>query len=246
MLNIDEKRLKDFLEKNKSKIGFQKINVLPVIISFLSTLVTFMCKEDYPNTFVEVLMIVVVLCSLLYTVYVIVSSSIKKYNYTSLYYDIELLDDDKAHFFNIIVQKYNNKSGKYLTFFSSPWGCNLFPNYKSTAKYADTEPPTEFEIENICKLYKKDTGIHITKKDITYKGYLHDYKYSPNDKVNKHYVFRFFYIEKEPADNISDKGFEYAGKKYFWMTISDMQKNKKIMKNNKNVVDYVKSFTTLS
>lgn len=246
MLKLDEGKLKDLLEKNRTKIGFQKISVLPVVISFLSTLITFLCKDDYPFLFVKVLMIVVVVTSFLYTIYVVVSGITNNYNYESLYYDIETLDDNKAHFFNIIIQRYSNRSGKFLTFYSNPWKCKLFPNYKSISKYKDSDPPTTEELANIRKLYQKDTGIVISEKDIQYKGLIHDFKYSPNDKVNKHYIFRFFLIDKDPADNISDVEFEYAGKKYYWVTISDMLKDRKIIKNNKKVVDYVKSFTTLS
>lgn len=245
MIKIDESKLKEYLEKNKSKIGFQKVNLFPVIISFLSTLVTFFCRDSYPSKFVEVLMIIVVVSSFTYTVCMIISNLISRYNHTSLYYDIEALDDEKAHFFNIIVQKYNNRTGRILTFYSDSWKCKLLPNYKSLSKYKDSEQPTKEEIDNICKLFKIDTGIAVSPKNINYRGFIHDTKYSPNDKVNKHYVFRFFYIDKDVPDTYDEKEFKYGGKHYYWLTISEMLKDKKIVKNNKKVVEKIKSFTTV-
>ena len=191
-------------------------------------------------------MIIVVVSSLAYTVWMIISNLISRYNHTSLYYDIEALDNDKAHFFNIVVQRYNNKTGKLLTFYSDSWKCKLFPNYKSLSKYKDSEQPTTEEIENICKIFKKDTGLSITVKNIQYKGLIHDTKYSPNDRVNKQYIFRFFLIDKDVPDTYSESDFEYGGKHYYWMTISEMLKDKKIVKNNKSVVEKIKSFTTSS
>lgn len=245
MIKIDETKLKEYLEKNKSKIGFQKINLLPVIISFLSTLVTFLCKDNYPFEFVKIIMIIVVVSSFIYTVWMVITNILSKYNYNFLYYDIETLDDEKAHFFNIVIQKYNDKTGKILTFYSDSWKCRLVPNYKSLHRYKDSEQPKPDEIENICKLFKKDTGISVSSKNIQYMGLIHDTKYSQNDKVNKQYIFRFFLINKDVPDTYDENKFEYGGKRYYWMTIPEMYKDKKIIKNDKNVVEKIKALTTI-
>lgn len=234
------------LYQKKALIGFQKSNVIPSIISAVSTLITFLCKDDFPNLLVKVLMLVVVFISFSYSIYLFINNSLKRYNFTSLYYDIESLDDSKVHVFNIIVQKYNNKTGKYLQFYNESWKCRLFPNYKSISKYKKGELPSLEDIKNICKLYQEDTGIKIYEKSLIYKGEMDDFKFSENDKINKHYVFRFFFVNNNPADNIPENKFEYGGKKYYWMTIPEMLKDKNIRKKNRAVVEYVKSFTTSS
>ena len=184
--------------------------------------------------------------SFIYTLYLFVESILKKYNYNILYYDIEALDDSKVHVFNIIVQKNNDNDGKYLLFYSKTWKCKLFPNYKSVSKYKKGREPTQEDIENICLLYSMNTGINITKNDLQYKGELSDLKHSENDKVNKHYIFRFFLAEPKPNYYMSDTKFQYDGRKHYWMTIPNMLKDRNIIKKNKKVVDYVKSFTSIS
>ena len=173
-------------------------------------------------------------------------SILKKYNYNILYYDIEALDDSKVHVFNIIVQKNNDNNGKYLLFYSKTWKCKLFPNYKSVSKYKKGREPTQEDIENICLLYSMNTGINITKNDLQYKGELSDLKQSENDKVNKHYIFRFFLAEPKPNYYMSDTKLQYDGRKHYRMTIPNMLKDRNIIKKNKKVVDYVKSFTSIS
>lgn len=247
MIKIEEDKLMALLEKKKTLIGKQKSLIIPPIVSAISLLVTFLCNKDsYPNQIVKLLMIFAVLLSSVYAIYVVAYFFLNNYNYNSLYYDIESLDDSKVHVFNIVVQKNNDRNGKFLLFYNESWKCNLFPNYKSVSTYKKGSTPTLEDIENVCKLYTSDTGIKISSNSLLYKGWIDDFKYSHNDKINKHYVFNFFLIKTKPADNLPDDKFEYGGKQYCWMTIPEMLKDRNIVKKNKKVVDYVKSFTTAS
>lgn len=246
MLKIDEEKLKSLLEKKKTKIGFQKTNIIPPVISAVSSLITFLCKDVFPNKFIKGLMLTVVFVSFIYAIYILIQNIVHNYSYNMLYYDIESLDDNKVHVFNIVVQKYNDKSGKFLLFYQPSWKCKLFPNYKSVCKYKKGDVPFADDLKNICKLYQSDTGIKISEKQLQYKGEIDDFKYSVNDKINKHYVFRFFLVISQPTDNLSDSSFKYGGKTYYWMTIQDMLKDRNILKKNKKVVDYVRAFTTSS
>lgn len=62
--------------------------------------------------------------------------------------------------------------------------------------------------------------------------------YYNEDRVNDH---RLYYAEiSEYKDNITKDEFEIDGKKFFWMTIQQMERDKRIAEVNSDVVGLIK------
>ena len=131
-----------------------------------------------------------------------------------------------------IKDTFDNEQQRFLVYDDERWDCKLFLNYK-TSDY-DNEA---YMIENISA----DLGIakrNISCKYITSKV---QEKYSVSHNENRIYNHRLYEVTIHKFPEIMKKAdFVVNGKHYYWMTIEEMEKDKRIMSVNMDVVDFVK------
>ncbi len=66
-------------------------------------------------------------------------------------------------------------------------------------------------------------------------------KYSVSAKENRCYRHRFYqFLIKEFNEEIEQDSFEIDGKKFYWMSIAEMEQDKRIMEVNSDIVSMVK------
>lgn len=66
-------------------------------------------------------------------------------------------------------------------------------------------------------------------------------KYSVSVKENRCYRHRFYqFLIKEFNEEIEQDSFEIDGKKFYWMSIAEMEQDKRIMEVNSDIVSMVK------
>ena len=71
-------------------------------------------------------------------------------------------------------------------------------------------------------------------------------KFSVSDKVQKKYNFHYFLAIGNDFHFSKKRTFKYKGKKYCWKTLDEMYADKKIVKNNIDVLDYVRHACDIS
>lgn len=121
---------------------------------------------------------------------------------------------------------------KYLTYYDERWDCKLFPNLKTADK--DNEA---FIISNLSN----DLGIPKKEIKCKYISSRVQEKYSVSHNENRVYNHRLYEVEFKNIPKIMNKNdFSINSRHYYWMTISEMEKNDNIMKKNMEVVDFVK------
>lgn len=247
MIKIEKKDLKLFLEERRKKLEIKRFSGIGEIVSGVSLIITLLCS-DFNNAlgmsaiYFEFSAWLITFVVLFVGVYSLIKGMMNPYTINKLYDEIIELDTENKHIFNIIVLKNSNKEGRYLLFKSKRWGCKLFPNYKALGENYDKTK----EQNNICKMLSDDIGVCKESLNIQYRGYMDSEKYSFGDKVNKKYVFHFYFVELNGYEKLKNRSFKYNGKKFYWMTIDKMLNNKNIKKKNKDVIDYVRGKVSVS
>ena len=66
-------------------------------------------------------------------------------------------------------------------------------------------------------------------------------KYSVSAKENRCYRHRFYQFEiKKFSEQIEQDSFQIDGKKFYWMSIAEMEQDKRILEVNSDIVSMVK------
>lgn len=121
-------------------------------------------------------------------------------------------------------------SGRYLVYYDKRWDCKLFPNYK------DSESTLREQVA-------VDLGLNSAALTLAYLASRVQEKYSVSHGEMRIYNHRLYEIhccdfpEKFKKDN-----FVINGKHYYWMSMSEMEKDKNIQEKNLEVVDFVKEY----
>lgn len=156
-----------------------------------------------------------------------------KYDHNMLLEDIEKLDKIQ-HKHSLIVIRFPDSSAekKYLVYDDERWDCKLFPNYK-TRDRADEESV----INNVAM----DLNVAKSQMSCRYISSRVQEKYSESHQENRVYNHRLYEIKiDEFPDNEKKEDFIVNGRHYYWMSISDMEKDSNIAKKNLEVIDFVK------
>ena len=136
----------------------------------------------------------------------------------------------QEHTHAIIIIKNNNQ--EYLQYFDERWDCFLFPNCK-------------LECENHSDMIKQylnqKLNIECDPKHIIYKMDKVHEKYSVSANKMKTY-HHYFYVAKsnEFINNSTDKTFTVNVLKCSWLSLTELENNKRIQTVNKDIVDFVK------
>ena len=144
----------------------------------------------------------------------------------------------KEHPHSIVLLKdtFNTNSNRYLVYYDSRWNCKLFLNY------ATITSDMEQDEKNISKHLQMELKV---EEDKIIGGYefekVHE-KFSVSANENKCYRHRFYkYFVTTFPDKLKKDSFEIDGKKFYWMSIAEMENDKRIMEVNSDIVNMVKN-----
>ena len=246
MLNIDEQQLKLLLEKKRKILGRPKYGGIGEIISGISLIITLLLSNFSHLAIIDPLYFKIIvwgisIAVLVYGIYAFVKSIIEAYSVEQLYSEISDIDPSMEHPFNIVVIRDTCETGKYLVFWSKRWKCWLFPNYHCLKeKFSKAKEETY-----VRECLERDLG---APEDINfrYMGNKLSTKFSVSDKVQKKYNFHYFLAIGNDFHFSKKRTFKYKGKKYCWKTLDEMYADKKIVKNNIDVLDYVRHACDIS
>lgn len=248
MIRIEEDRLRSFLLNRKEKIEKNSFSGVGEIISSLSLIITILCSNFKDVLFIKALYLeivswIIAIIVLGVGIFIFFSGKLNRYTTEKLYNEVIELDENKINAYNIVFLKNNQTDGKYLLFYSQRWKCNLFLNYKALNA---NNYNTNDEINNVAKMFSNDTGMSCNNSDINYIDKMHSKKFSYGDKVEKQYIFYFYSINIQVPANMQNTKFCCNGNKFCWMTLNDMYKNKNIIKKNQDVLDFIRTKSSLA
>lgn len=238
---IDSDRLKLILSNHKDDIGNNIGNGIGLVVTAIAYAIPMM-MADFSKWKIFGLILQVVLVFIGIAIFVYGMNEIIKavkcpFNKDVLYNEIEEANLMKEHPHSIVLIKdtFKANSNRFLVYYDSRWECRLFPNYATiTGDFSKDE-------KNIVKHLQMELKIPEDKMESVFEFERVHEKYSPTSNENKCYRHRFYrFIINEFTDITMQDEFEIDGKKYFWMSIAEMEADKKIMERNKDVVGFVK------
>ena len=244
MLHIDEKDLELYLEKNKKVIESGKIIGIVDAFSGFSLMVTLLSGDFsgitiFPHIYFEIFAWAFAIVFIVYGIAKFILSQKNGITIEQIFESIVELDVKKHHEFVIILIKNSSARGEYLLSFSPRWKCKLFPDYKINGVF-DSD-----DTEKVSSFIKEFVNLDLNPNLIKYLGYLDSVKYSVGDKKMKNYGFHFF-MATLVTSKTKFKSFKYNGKKFYWLTLDKMYRNKNIVKKNVDVLDFIRTHKNIS
>lgn len=235
-LLIEKKDLELLLEKKRDFIG-NKVTFDTVIAGISFLLSTFTATyEDILGIPGKIIKIIFCLIGIIYAIKIIediYEMHKNKYDHNILLNDIQKLDKIQ-HKHSLVAIQFQDTSAekKYLVYYDERWDCKLFLNYK-TVDRADEE----------SVINKVSADLNVDKSQI-YCRYISSKvqeKYSESHQENRIYNHRLYEIKIQvfPEDE-QKENFVVNGRHYYWMSISDMERDPNIVKKNLDVIDFVK------
>ena len=156
-----------------------------------------------------------------------------KYDHNILLNDIQKLDKIQ-HKHSLVAIRFPDTSAekKYLVYYDERWDCKLFLNYK-TVDRADEE--------SVINKVSADLNVDKSQINCRYISSKVQEKYSESHQENRIYNHRLYEIKIQvfPEDE-QKENFVVNGRHYYWMSISDMERDPNIVKKNLDVIDFVK------
>ncbi len=142
---------------------------------------------------------------------------------------------EHPHSIVLIKDTFRPNSNRFLVYYDARWDCRLFLNYATiTDDFSKDE-------ENIAKHLQMELKVPTDQMESAFEFEKVHEKYSPTSNENKCYRHRFYkFIFNQFTDKIMQDEFEIDGKKFYWMSIAEMEADKKIMERNEDVVGFVK------
>lgn len=162
----------------------------------------------------------------------------KKYTADDLYNDIVELEPPAKRFSLVAIkdtfQKYPNR---YLLYYDQKWDCKFFPNFKSM----------EDEEENKANIIGKISvmlNVPADRLSAEFKAQAIQRKFAPADNAINIYDHKLYEITISSfPKELKQSSFTIEGKQFYWLTINDMLKDRRIYEMNLSVVSFVKENT---
>ena len=235
-LVIDKKELELLLEQKKEYIGNQvTIDTVIAGVSFLLSVMTAQYQKIFGISG-EIIKVFFCTIGILYAVKIIwdfYKYRRNKYTHKVLMKEIEDLDMIQ-HNHSLVAVKDNSCEEKlrYLVYYDERWDCKLFLNYKTQNR--NNEAALKEQVAADLNLNSGDIVCNYITSRV-------QEKYSVSHQEMRVYNHRLYemYFNYIP-DKFKKDNFEVNGKHYYWMTIEEMEKDKRIMSVNMDVVDFVK------
>ena len=243
-MQIEEAKLKLYLQIRKRHIEFKKFSGIAEVVSGLSMFITLMCSNfNTESLIVRMLLDVGYFSSIiifLFGIFQFLSSIKNNFTIDLFFKEISNLDDTKKRVQNVIIIK-DDASGNYLLIYNVTWKCYLFPSY-SLDMIKDSKCTEEEALIEACK---KTLKIANSEIDLEYVGELLSYKLNVGEKCYMNYEFRFYLAHGICAQNLKTN-FKIGGHKFKWMAIDKMYANKQMMKKNMDVIEFVNNRTNIA
>ena len=107
--------------------------------------------------------------------------------------------------------------------------------------YATITSDYELDMENIVRHLQMELKVSKNNLDGAFAFEKVHEKYSVSAKENRCYRHRFYqFLIKQFDEKIEQDSFEIDGKKFYWMSIAEMEQDKRIMEVNSDIVSMVK------
>ncbi len=238
---IEYNKLKLILTEHKEDIGKSKINGIDKIITSIAFAIP-MALSDFSKwktvgMVVQIILVLFGITLFVYGIYEIIRTNKYPFNKDILFDEIEEANLMKEHPHSIALIKdtFNTNSNRFLVYYDSRWDCRLFLNYVTITDDLNNDE------SNITRHLQMELKVpEETIEGVFEFEKVHE-KYSPTANENKCYRHRFYrFILNEFSDTIKQDSFEIDGKKFYWMSIAEMEADNKIMSKNSDIVSFVK------
>lgn len=234
-LLIDDTELRYLLEQKRDYIGHFSSNGIADTFAGVTFLASLLVSNYQDVWIISGASIKTFLCLLgiIFTVrgvYMVVKKDL--YNQEDLYNDIEKLNSiTHNHSIVAIKDTFNPYPNRFLLYFDERWGCKFFFSFKTS----------ENDAENIKLRLSSELQVDPSDISVTYKTHRIQTKHSVSHNEERTYDHSLYSAEIShfPEDSMQNE-FEINGKKFYWMSISEMEQDKTIMKINSDVVGFVK------
>ena len=142
---------------------------------------------------------------------------------------------EHPHSIVLIKDTFHSNDNRFLLYYDARWNCRLFLNYATiTSDY-------ELDMENIVRHLQMELKVSKNNLDGAFAFEKVHEKYSVSAKENRCYRHRFYqFLIKQFDEKIEQDSFEIDGKKFYWMSIAEMEQDKRIMEVNSDSVSMVK------
>ncbi len=235
-LLINETDLKLLLEQKRENIN-KDTQGIEVLFSGLALALPTICAEfrdlwNIPGVAIQTICIILGILFSTRGLYMMYSSHKNQYNHNDLYQDITKLNQ-VTHPYSIVAIKdtFNAHPNRFLLYYDEQWKCKFFFSYKTMD---DNEHNIRERLANELKL---DPGCIETE----FRTEEIQRKYSKSHNEERVYQHRLYYAIIEGYSELEKKdSFEIDGKKFYWMTIQEMERDEEIRNTNLDVVRLVK------
>lgn len=186
---------------------------------------------------IQIILVLFGIALFIYGIYEQIKANKHPFNKEKLFEEIEEANLMKEHPHSIAIIKdtFNSNSNRFLVYYDSRWECRLFINYATITDDLNSDE------SNIAKHLQMELKIPKEKMEAVFEFEKVHEKYSPTAKENKCYRHRFYkFVLNEFSDLIKQDSFEVDGKKFYWMSIAEMEADDKIMARNSDIVEMVK------
>lgn len=154
------------------------------------------------------------------------------YSFKDLLTDINNLNEiTHGHSIVVIKDSFQQFPNRYLVYEDKRWNCDFFLNYKENINNEDF---IKNHISNELK-------INLDSIKLSYVGQRVHEKYSESAKEKKVYSHKFYLatIDTFP-DFMKADSFECDGKKYKWLSISELEQDTNVQEKNLDILNYIK------
>ena len=156
-----------------------------------------------------------------------------KYTHKVLMKEIEDLDMIQHKHSLIMIKKIiNQKETQFLLYYDEKWDCKLFLNYKTTERNNE---------QNIMSRIAEGFNVDVQTINCRYVASRVQEKYSVSHNEDRVYQHRLYEVSFDRIPEAAgNDDFIINDRHYYWMSISDMEKDANIVQKNLEVVDFVK------
>lgn len=236
---IDEKDLKLLLEKKREQIGNKPgwELFLTGLLFFLPIIGTDFKKDIWiidGIVYKTVCIIIGIILTIIGLIRMIKNLVKKKYNHNILFNDIVKLEKPvKKYSLVAIKNTFAKFANKFLLYYDEQWDCKFFINFSTLATGNDKNI-----IEKLSNMLNIDKSL-IETEYITKQVQVKYSTESETMNTYEHIVYKA--VISEFTSTLKKKEFEIDGKKFYWMTIQEMEKDLRISEVNSDVVALIKS-----
>ena len=235
-LLLEENSLRLLLEQKRRYIGRKELGI-PDIIAGITTFIsayTAACK-DYgfvSGNWIKHVLEIAGVGLVVWGIYAMIKNQKDNYSAEDLYQDMKQMNVIQ-HQFSIVVLKdtFHKFPNHYLLYYDERWNCRFFFNYKTQDNDED----------NILNRLSNELHIKRDALSIQYCSSVIQRKYSVSHDEDRTYNHRLYRVDvKKYPELLKKTEFEIDGRKFYWMTLDEMEQDKDIQEKNLDVVHYIR------